>query len=112
MCKTSFITVTDTQMHYLATNVRRNLGCHLPWSDHTALGGLQLGLITLSFGHPCRVHVIFIQILKRNNPKDCAISSQSTAHSHFSSKIERKVSFETWIYSILGPIQGPEKGLM
>ena len=69
-------------MHYLATNVRRNLGYHLPWSDHTALGGVQLGLITLSFGHPCRVHVIFIQILKSNDLQECAISSQSTPHSH------------------------------
>ena len=30
----------------------------------------------------------------------------------FSSKINRKLSIETWIYCILGPIEGPEKGLM
>ena len=40
------------KMQHLATNVRRNLGCHLPWADRTALGGVGLGLITLSFGHP------------------------------------------------------------
>ena len=55
---------------------------HIPWDDRTALGGVQLGPITLSFGHPCRVHVIFIKILKRNNPKECAMSNQSTAQSH------------------------------
>ena len=69
-------------MQYLATNVRQNLGFHLPWNDRTALGGVQLGMITLSSWHPSRVHVIFIQIIKRNNPKECAISSQSTAQSH------------------------------
>ena len=36
----------------------------------------------LSSWHPSRVLVIFIQILKRNNPKERAISSQSTAQSH------------------------------
>ena len=41
-----------------------------------------LGLITLSSWHPCRVHVIFIHISKRNNPKECAISNHSTAQSH------------------------------
>ena len=40
----------------------QHLGFHLPWADLTALGGVRLGLITLSFGHPCIVHVIFIQI--------------------------------------------------
>ena len=30
MCETSFITVTCTQMHYLATNVRQDLGVHSP----------------------------------------------------------------------------------
>ena len=62
--------------------MRRNLGCHLPWADRTAFGRVRLGLITLSFGHPCRVHVIFIQILKRNNPKEYAIPSHSTALGH------------------------------
>ena len=69
MCETSFITVTDTQMQHLATNVRQNFGFHLPWDDRTALGGVQLGLITLISWHPWGVHVIFIQNLKRNNPK-------------------------------------------
>jgi len=31
---------------------------------------------------------------------------------HFSSKIKGKVLLDTWIYCILGPIQGPKKGLM
>ena len=55
-CTTSFITVTDTQM---TTNVRWNFGFHLPRDDRTALGRVQLGLITLSSWHPCRVHVNF-----------------------------------------------------
>ena len=46
-------------MQYLATNVRQNLGFHLPWNDRTALGGVQLGLITLSSWQPWGVHVNF-----------------------------------------------------
>ena len=53
-CTTSFITVTDTQM---TTNVRQNFGFHLLRDDCTALGGVQLGLITLSPWHPWGVHV-------------------------------------------------------
>ena len=79
--ETSFITVTGTKMQYLATNVRRSLGFHLPSDDRTALGRVPQGLITLSSWHPCRVHVIFIHISKRNKPKECAISSHSTAQS-------------------------------
>ena len=36
----------------------------------------------LSSGHPCQVHVIFVQILKRLSPQECAIPSHSTAQSH------------------------------
>ena len=36
----------------------------------------------LSSGHPCQVHVIFVQILKRNSPQECALPSHSTAQSH------------------------------
>ena len=78
-CTTGFITVTDTQM---TTNVRQNFGFHLLRDDRTALGGVQLGLITLSSWHPLGVHVIFFQILKKNNPKECAISCHSTALGH------------------------------
>ena len=46
-------------MQYLATNVGRNFGFHLPRDDRTALGGVQVGLITLSSWHPLGVHVIF-----------------------------------------------------
>ena len=81
LLKTSFITVIDTRMQYLTANVRRNLGFHLLSDDPTALGGVPLGLITLSSWHPCRVHVIFIHISKRKKPKECAISSHSTAQS-------------------------------
>ena len=77
-CTTSFITVTDTQM---TTNVRWNFGFHLPQDDRTALGRVQVGLITLSSWHPCRVHVIFVNISMRNKPKECAISSHSIGHS-------------------------------
>ena len=59
LLKTSFITVIDTRMQYLTANVRRNLGFHLLSDDPTALGGVPLGLITLSSWHPCRVHVNF-----------------------------------------------------
>ena len=64
-------------MQYLA-----EFGFSLVLDDYTALGGAQIALIILSSWHSCRVHVIFIQILKRNNPKESAISSQSTAQSH------------------------------
>ena len=36
----------------------------------------------LSSGHPCQVHVIFVQILKRNSPQECALPSHSIAQSH------------------------------
>ena len=36
----------------------------------------------LSSGHPCQVHVIFVQILKRNSPQECALPSHSTAQRH------------------------------
>ena len=51
-------------MQFMATNDWQNLGFHLPWDDRTALGRVQLGLIKLSSWHPCRVHVIFVQIFK------------------------------------------------
>ena len=36
----------------------------------------------LSSGHPCQVHVIFVLILKRNSPQECALPSNSTSQSH------------------------------
>ena len=78
-CTAGFITVTDTQM---TTNVRQNFGFHFPQDDRTALGWVQLGLITLSYWHPLGVQVIFFQILKNNIPKECAISYPSTALGH------------------------------
>ena len=35
-------TLTDSKMQYLATNVRRNLGFHLPWDDRTDLDGVHM----------------------------------------------------------------------
>ena len=115
--ETSFITVTGTKMQYLATNVRRSLGFHLPSDDRTALGRVPQGLITLSSWHPCRVYVIFIHISKRNNPKRmCYIQSlccpEPHNQCHFSYKIKGEALLETWIHCILGPIQRPKKGLM
>ena len=52
-------TIWGPPVQYLATNVGRNFGFHLPRDDRTALGGVQLGLITLSSWHPWEVHVIF-----------------------------------------------------
>ena len=40
MCETSLITVTDTQMQYLATNVTQNLGFHHPPDDRDAFEGV------------------------------------------------------------------------
>ena len=42
MCETSLITVTDTQMQYLATNVTQNLGFHHPPDDRDAFEGVYL----------------------------------------------------------------------
>ena len=39
-------------------------------------------------------------------------SQKSNFYDDFSSKIKSKTLLETWIYCILDPIQGPEKGLM
>ena len=70
MLETSFITLTGTKIQYFATNVRWNLGFHLPSNDRAALGGVPLGLITLSSWHPCRVHVILIQIYREIRQKN------------------------------------------
>ena len=40
------------------------------------------------------------------------LSQKSNFYNDFSSKIKRKVSIETWINCILGPIKDPEKGLI
>ena len=66
----------------MTTNVRWNFGFHLPRDDRTVLGKVQLGLITSSSWHPWGVQVIFFQILKKNNPKECAIFCNSTAKGH------------------------------
>ena len=73
MCKTSFITVTDTQMHYLATNVRQNFGFHHPPDTRTAFEGVWLIPKTRSSSHSSGKMVIFFHILKRNIWKVCAI---------------------------------------
>ena len=57
-----FFTVTDNKMRYLAMNVRQNLGFHQSLDDCIALGGTQLGLITLSSWHSCRVHVFLSKL--------------------------------------------------
>ena len=57
-------------MQYLAMNVRQNLGFHQYLDDCIALSEAQLGLITLSSWHPCRVHVILIQIYREIRQKN------------------------------------------
>ena len=73
MCETSFITVTDTQMQYLATNVRQNLGFHHPLDDRAAFEGVWLIPKTRSSLHSWGKMVIFFHILKRNIWKVCAL---------------------------------------
>ena len=63
----------------------------------------------LSSGHHCQVHVIFFQILKRTDLKECALPGQSTAQSHI---ITATFAIKSWIYCILPPMQEPEKSLM
>ena len=46
---------------YTNDNKRQNFGFHLPQDDRTALGGVQLGLITLSYWHPLGVQVLFFR---------------------------------------------------
>ena len=79
MCKTSFITVTDTQMHYLATNVRQNFGFHHPPDTRTAFEGVWLIPKTRSSSHSWGKMVIFFHILKRNIWKVCAIPPKFSA---------------------------------
>ena len=73
MCETSFITVTGTQMQYLATNVRQDLGVHHPLDIRAAFEGVWLILMTwssmLSYGKKS----MFFHILKRNISKVCSI---------------------------------------
>ena len=79
MCKTSFITVTDTQMHYLATNVRQNFGFHHSPDTRTAFEGVWLIPKTRSSSHSWGKMVIFFHILKRNIWKVCAIPPKFSA---------------------------------
>ena len=58
----------------LAMNVRQNFGFHQSRDDCTALSEAQLGLITLSSWHPCRVHVILIQIYREIRQKNVLYS--------------------------------------
>ena len=73
MCETSLITVTDTQMQYLATNVTQNLGFHHPPDDRDAFEGVWLIQKTGSSLHFWGKMVIFFHILKRNIWKVCAL---------------------------------------
>ena len=59
MCETSLITVTDTQMQYLATNVRQNLGFHHPPDDRAAFEGVWLIPKMRSSLHSWGKNVIF-----------------------------------------------------
>ena len=73
MCETSFITVTGTQMQYMATNVRQDLGVHHPSDIRAAFERVWLILMTwssmLSYGKKS----MFFHILKRNISKVCSI---------------------------------------
>jgi hypothetical protein len=73
MCETSFITVTDAQMQYMATNFRQDLGFHHPPDDRDAFEGVWLIQKTGSSLHFLGKMVIFFHILKRNIWKVCAL---------------------------------------
>ena len=79
MCETSFISVTDTQMQYLATNVRQNLGFHHPPDDRDAFEGVWLIPKARSSLHSWEKKVIFFHILKRNIWKVCALPPKFSA---------------------------------
>ena len=79
MCETSFITVTGTQMQYLATNVRQNLGFHHPPDDRDAFEGVWLIPKARSSLHSWEKKVIFSHILKRNIWKVCALPPKFSA---------------------------------
>ena len=79
MCETSFITVTGTQMQYLATNVRQNLGFHHPPDDRDAFEGVWLRPKTMSSSHIMGKMVISFHILKRNIWKICALPPKFSA---------------------------------
>ena len=79
MCETSFITVTGTQMQYLATNFRQDLGFHHPPDDRDAFEGVWLIQKTGSSLHFWGKMVIFFHILKRNIWKVCALPPKFSA---------------------------------
>ena len=59
MCETSFVSVTDTQMQYLATSVRQDLGFHHPPGIRVAFEGVGLIVTTWSFAHSWHENVFF-----------------------------------------------------
>ena len=79
MFETSFITVTGTQMQYMATNVRQDLGVHHPSDIRAAFERVWLILMTwssmLSYGKKS----MFFHILKRNISKNKAIPPKFSA---------------------------------
>ena len=79
MCETSFITVTGTQMQYLATNVRQNLGFHHPPDDRDGFEGVRLIPKARSSLHSWEKKVVFSHILKRNIWKVCALPPKFSA---------------------------------
>ena len=79
MCETSFITVIGTQMQYLATNVRQNLGFHHPPDDRDAFEGVRLIPKARSSLHSWEKKVVFSHILKRNIWKVCALPPKFSA---------------------------------
>ena len=79
MWETSFISVTDTQMQYLATNVRQNLGFHHPPDDRDGFEGVRLIPKARSSLHSWEKKVVFSHILKRNIWKVCALPPKFSA---------------------------------
>ena len=69
MCKNSFVTVTDTQMQYLPTNVRQNLGFHHPPDIRTVFKGVWLMLKTRSSAHSWVRNVIFFMFWRETYKK-------------------------------------------
>ena len=104
---------TDTKMQYLATHVRKNIGFCQARDDYPALEEGRTIEFRTSLSSPCDFCSDFEE---KQSTRMCSTQSQYCPephnHCHFRWKIKSKTLLETWIYCILDPIQGPEKGLM
>ena len=91
----------------------QNIGFRQARDDYPALEEGRTIEFRTSLSSPCDFCSDFEE---KQSTRMCSTQSQYCPephnHCHFRWKIKSKTLLETWIYCILDPIQGPEKGLM